>query len=342
MAAPLKANVINHVVFVLDESESMNTHKQALIRVADGEIAHLAERSKELAQETRVSIYTFSYGTNIRCVIFDMDVLRLPSIAEFYRPNGLTALASATVLAYDDLGQTFQKYGDHAFLMYVLTDGMENDSSYADRAILPKKIANRPDNWSMGFLVPDEKGVGYATKIGIPRDSVTIWNAQSATGMTEVGSVLREATERFMQGRAKGVRGTQSVFSTGADAVNRVTVMGTLTPLRPESYMLVPVPMETAIRPFVEEQCGLTYTVGMAYYQLNKTETIQSQKPIAVVEKATGKAYSGPQARDLIGLPSMTVRVRPSYNADYDIFVQSTSVNRKLIPGTRLLLLTGN
>ncbi|HEY5446665.1 MAG TPA: hypothetical protein VIJ87_19825, partial [Pyrinomonadaceae bacterium] len=83
---------------------------------------------------------------------------------------------------------------------------------------------------------------------------------------------------------------------------------------------------------------GYAYSKGMGYYQLTKTENIQPQKSIIVVEKSTGKAYGGQNARDLIGLPSHTVRVKPDYNPDYDIFVQSTSINRNLMPNTRLLI----
>jgi hypothetical protein len=39
----------------------------------------------------------------------------------------------------------------------------------------------------------------------------------------------------------------------------------------------------------------------------------------------------------MVGLPNYKVRVRPDFNPDYKVFVQSTSVNRKLVPGTKLL-----
>lgn len=348
-----KQNYINHIALVLDGSSSMSRHSHELIKVADEQIRYLAQRSKDLDQETRVSVYVFADG--VECVIYDKDVLRLPSIKEHYRAQGMTALVDATNLSLDDLAMTPEKYGDHAFLVYVLTDGQENASMGSDRgrryishetrgkltSDLARRLHTLPDHWTVAVLVPDQRGKFEAKNFGFPADNIAIWDANSAQGVNEAVSVIRQATDRFMDGREKGIRGSRNVFSTGADAVNNVTVKGLLTPMRSESYVLVPVPMESVIRPFVEEQCGLHYTVGMAYYQLNKTESIQAQKAIAVVEKATGKVYSGPQARDLIGLPSMNVRVKPSYNPDYDIFVQSTSVNRKLIPGTRLLLLTG-
>ncbi len=39
-------------------------------------------------------------------------------------------------------------------------------------------------------------------------------------------------------------------------------------------------------------------------------------------------------------VPDMSVKVNPVDHPDYTIFVQSTSVNRKLVPGTRVLLLS--
>jgi hypothetical protein len=87
------------------------------------------------------------------------------------------------------------------------------------------------------------------------------------------------------------------------------------------------------------QKAGYTYRTGRAHYQLMKTETIQGNKELMVVEKSSGRAYSGPDARKIVGLPDMTVRVKPDHNPDFDIFVQSTSTNRKLIAGTRLLLL---
>lgn len=41
----------------------------------------------------------------------------------------------------------------------------------------------------------------------------------------------------------------------------------------------------------------------------------------------------------MIGLPDMAVRVKPDYNPDYSVYVQSTSINRKLIAGTKYLYL---
>ena len=78
---------------------------------------------------------------------------------------------------------------------------------------------------------------------------------------------------------------------------------------------------------------------GGAFYQLSKSEKIQARKQIAVLEKKTDRVYTGPEARALLGLPDNEVRVKPDHNDNFTIFVQSTSVNRKLVPNTRLLLM---
>jgi hypothetical protein len=79
-------NIINHIVLVLDASDSMRDIKNDVVKVADNQIQYLATRSKELDQETRITVYTFEGGNyyspkNIQCLIYDKDVLRVPSIA---------------------------------------------------------------------------------------------------------------------------------------------------------------------------------------------------------------------------------------------------------------------
>jgi hypothetical protein len=330
-------NYINHIVMVLDMSGSMQPHARELIKVADGQIAHLARRSKELNQETRVTVYVFN--RQVECIIYDMDVLRLPSIASFYHPTGGTALIDATVKAIDELGETPERYGDHAFLIYVLTDGEENSSALRfTPGKLTERITALPEHWTVAALVPNQIGKHEAKRFGFPPDNIAIWNPESAGGVEEVGRTIRDATESFMVSRAAGVRGSKSLFSTGVDAVNKNTVK-VLTPLSASKYKLTHVTDDSAIKSWVEDQCGLKYKLGSCYYELMKTETIQPQKDVAVLEIKTGKVYSGPAARDLLGLPDMQVRVKPDKNPEYKVFVQSTSVNRKLIAGTKLLII---
>lgn len=331
-------SLINHVALVLDASWSMNGRQSDVVKVTDEQIKFLAKRSEELSQETRVSVYRFG-ETTIECLIFDMDVARLPSASDLYEVlYENTSLIDAIMKSQRDLETTSQLYGDHAFLTFVLTDGQENRSTKFTRTDLQKQIRFAPENWSMGFLVPDRSGQHYMEQLGVLTDSIAIWDLSSAKGLFDAGSRIRQATDNFMTARATGVRGTKSVFGTGVDKVNVKTVTTNLTPMSAGSYSVHPVKEKAPIRDFVEA-LGKTYRQGMGYYQLTKTETIQARKQIIVVEKATDKAYSGKEARHLIGLPDgKELRVRPDDNPEYDVYVQSTSVNRALVPKTNLLI----
>jgi len=329
-------NYINHIVFVLDGSGSMNPHKNALIKATDEQIKYLAQRSLELGQETRATVYVFDDRTT--CIYYEKDVLRMPSISEKYRIGGMTALIDATMQSQEDLAKTAQLYGDHAFLTFVLTDGAENASRRYKAPDLQRTLNNQPDNWTVAVLVPNAQAKFEAKKFGFAPDNIAVWDTTSAAGLSEATNRIRVATDSFMTNRAQGIRSTRSLFSTGIDAVNANTVRQALHPLTESQYRILNVPQKSQIRPFVEGN-GFYYSVGKAYYQLSKTEEIQRQKSLAVLEKATGKVYVGDQARSLVGLPDVTVKVKPDHNPEYEVFVQSTSVNRNLMPNTKLLLL---
>lgn len=339
------ANYINHIDLVLDASSSMTKHAASLITVADNQISYLAKRSKELNQETRITVYVFA--DNVECVIYDMDVLRLPSIATVYDPYGNTALLAATKLALDDSALITQKYGDHAFLTFVLTDGEENASHRIRLAELrttsddlKARLTNLPDNYTIACLVPNQQAKFEAKRIGFPNENIAVWDTSSAQGIEEVGKKIREATDSYMTMRSTGGRKSDTLFSTGASALNKTTVKAAkLTPVTKDSFDLLDVTEDAPIREWVQNK-GLNFVTGTCYYQLTKRETIQNYKEIAVREKSSGKIYVGTRStfNDMLGLKDTDERVSPNFNPLFDVFVQSTSVNRKLVTGTKLLI----
>lgn len=334
---PLEKHLVTHVGIVLDESSSMGEHARTVVQVIDNLVKELAVQSQEMRQETRVSVWTFASRGEERCIVWDMDVLRLPSIGTFYKPDGWTALIDGTYLAISDLREIPTKYGDHAFLMYVATDGQENRSRRTPMDLV-KLTVTLPDNWTVAALVPDMRGVRYAQQYGFPAGNIAQWDATTKRGIEEFGRKLTHTTTSYMTSRATGVRSTNQLFTMGDDAVNRGAIKAAkLTPLKPEEFVLCTVPGDTSIRTFVVDFMGLTWVIGRGYYELTKRESIQPQKAIALVEKKTSKIYVGRAARDLLNLPDTEVRVSPGHNSNYKVFVQSTSVNRKLKAGQEFL-----
>lgn len=337
---------INHVALVLDASSSMSGHAKKVIQVADAQIRTLAIRSEELSQETRVSVYVFADSTRVSCVLFDMDVMRLPSIADLYKPEGMTALVDAAWKSREDLSTTSQIYGDHAFLTFVITDGQENDS-VRSKFSLGELVHDLPAGHSMGFLIPQGNSARHhLTMLGVPNDMIAEWDTASADGFTGAGAKVAAATESFLTTRASGQGVLRSAFSTGAEAVNTATVTAALDPMNPGTYTLLQnASVKQEMKPFVEAQ-GLRYRHGTHFYELGSVRSlIQPQKQIVVVNKKTGRAFSdssvgSPRVRDMIGLDkSVRASVSADANREYKIFVQSTATNRHVRPHTQVFTL---
>jgi hypothetical protein len=333
----VQQNYINHVALVLDASGSMSSLISTVSTVADRFIQHLANRSKEMDQETRVTVYQFSGYQQIECLIYDKDVLRLPSIKTVYRSlGGMTALLDATRKAQQDLDKTAQLYGDHAFLTYVLTDGQENNSK--DKDI--RSLVNPKENWTLAIFVPDQLGVMEAKKFGFPPDNISVWST-TVDGTMEVGRALTATTDNYMTMRSQGVRGSKNLFHLQTEDLNITKVQDLMTKLGPGQFRFLRVMQKEPISNFVERMFGRPYKLGEAYYQLTKKETIQPQKAIALYDKKVHSVFTGPKTRKLLGLPdTYDVQVSPENHSQYDIYVQSTSTNRNLMPDTNLLVLS--
>lgn len=339
-------NLINHVAFVIDGSGSMQGMEDSVVKVFDEQVKWLAEHSTTMGQETRVSVFIFNtdrIGTPlIKCLVYDKDVLRLPSLAGEYNPDGGTPLIDATMTAILDLKQTPQKYGDHAFLIYVQTDGAENQSRTLP-SVLNTEIRGLPDNWTVAVMVPNQNGVFLAKQFGFPADNIDIWDATSKKGVEAVGARIRTTTSAFFKGRSQGVRGTKTLFKVDTANLNVKAVKANLTKVPAAEYVVYPVPkglsdVESGIKVFIQG-LGVTFQKGMGHYQLTKPETVQGYKGIYVFDRKTSSLYTGDAARQMLGLPLSNAKVVPGDFSDFDIFIQSTSTNRKLVGGTKLLVM---
>lgn len=340
---------INHIALVLDKSFSMNRHAFTVPKVADSLIAELATQSKKMDQETRITVYTFADAFDIHCLIYDKDVLRMPSIKGVYSIAGNTALCTATTLAITDLNLTPEKYGEHSFLIYVITDGQENVSPQRDVDALPGLINGLQDHWTLAAFVPDQRGVFWAQKFGFPKGNIAVWDTASSAGFTEVGETIKASTSSYMQSRTQGVRGTKSLFTL--NTLNVADIKKNLTPMTPGSYWFETVTDADCdavnskgvkcvrIDKFCINKVG-SYVPGMALYEMTARTRIQSYKKLAVQVPGENHLYVGKGTRGMLGLPeNEDARVSPGKHKDYKLFVQSTSENRNLFPGTDLLFI---
>lgn len=329
-------NTINHIAFALDQSGSMTHLKDQVIKVFDAQIQHLAKTSREMDQETRISLYLFN--SKVECLIYDMDCLRVPSIQGYYTPGGQTALIDAALMAINDLEQIPQLHGTHSHLVILASDGMNNHSDKTAED-LSRKINGLADNFTVACLVPDQQSVFEAKRAGFPKQNIQVWDISSSKGLEEAGKVIKQATDAYMVGRSTGMKGTKNLFNLDASNLNTTTVKSNLDELKPDKdYVLLNVHKDAVIKDFVLSWKE-NWQPGANYYQLTKPELIQGYKQICLQNKRNGKVYTGTAARKLLNLPDFNVKVNPASYGDYDVFCQSSSNNRRLIGGTKLIIL---
>jgi hypothetical protein len=113
-----------------------------------------------------------------------------------------------------------------------------------------------------------------------------------------------------------------------------------LEPVPPFRFQLLHVDGRVSIRDFVEST-GAEFRKGHGFYELTKSELVQERKEVVLVDRKTGDMFSGGKAREMLGLPyGVRGKVYPRHSgelAGYDVFIQSTSYNRVLVPHTRFL-----
>lgn len=333
----LKQPLKNHVAVLLDVSGSMSQLLPQVKTIFDNQIEFLRKTSVLNEQETRVSVYAFS--RDVECLIFDVDVARPMEIRQ------LKAVSSTSML--DAIGQSLadfkllpEKYGDHAFIVYVLSDGEENTSRNFNAQSMKKLLSGLPENYSVCAFAPTVNAVGLLKAYGIPEGNIDKWDVTSK-GLEEVGKRFEASMNQFYTARSTGVRSMSTVFSD----LNKVSVADVKSLAKEVKNYQVTINEDVKavhIKPLVEEKLNIHYSIGSAFYELVKRETVQESKQVAVQDKKTGKVYMGYEARQLLNLPDRgEVKIDPpEKNSKWIVYVQSTSVNRNIIPKQRVLVLT--
>ena len=305
-------------------------------------IAAIREGSDEYDIDTIVSVVKCG-GDGVVRESTNSSINRLkPLTASAYTASGGTPL-------FDSIGDLIEQlentpdYNDPnvSFVIMSITDGGENGSMKWSGSMIADKIKalQKTDRWTFTFRVPKGEALTL-TKYGIPAGNILEWDTTSA-GMKSSTVATRSAVKSFYAARSVGAQSTGKFYADLSTVAvkeikqNLVDISGQV-----DVYVVGKANDGVQIRDFVEAQ-GKTFTKGCAFYQLAKTETVQDYKQIAIRDKQAGAVYSGIPARDLLGLPhSGEVKLAPGHHGQYEIFVQSTSFNRKLTEGTNLMVWT--
>jgi len=222
------------------------------------------------------------------------------------------------------------------YLVMVITDGEEN-SSVTTAWTLKQTIKSlqATDRWTFVFRVP----VGSKQtliNLGIPEGNIVEWE-QTEKSLRASTEATVNATRSYFSAVAQGATSSQN-FYTNLNNVKPADLRRELNDITDKVHA-EPVwdrDQGTQIRDFCQKTFG-EFEAGKAYYQLSKKEKVQDYKKIIVKHKKKGKYYSG-DVRSMLGLPTFgEIKLSPGDHPDYEIYIESRSVNRKLVAHTKVL-----
>jgi hypothetical protein len=295
-------------------------------------------------QDTIMSVIACGVGSpaqNVREVV-NSNIQVVQPLTR-YVANGSSTPLFDSVGELIDIFTKVPDYNDEtvSFLIMVVTDGGDNSSRKWSGKTLGAKIRElqATDRWTFVFRVP--RGMSRnLTELGIPAQNILEWD-QTEQGVQHAAAATARGIEDFYCARTSGARSVQTFYANMSNvSVNEVKQK--LVDISSEVSIWTVFPNEDGcqIRDFCEKRLGTVAMLkGAAFYELTKLEKkVQDYKQIAVRDKSTQMIYCGASARDLLGLPHVgDVKLAPGNHGNFDIFIQSTSVNRKLPAGSMVL-----
>jgi hypothetical protein len=320
-----------------DHSGSMASLAHAAIKDYNDTVRVVDEASINNNIDTIVSPVKFGINNRVDREIVNSNIDRLRPLTS-YITDGTTPLFDAVGELIDLLSAAPDSGIDGVtFLVMVITDGQENASrKWTGRSIGDRiRKLQATDRWTFVFRVP--RGYGHALEnLGIPSGNIQEWD-QTERGLRESSVVTQSAINNYYGAVKRGVSSTRSFYSDMAK-VSSNQVVSAMTNISSE-VRIFPVDRRTEIASFIALKTQTEYKKGTAFYQLMKPEkAVQDYKLIVIRNKNTGAVYAGQSARDILNLPTTgTIKLIPGDHGDWDIYIQSTSTNRILLPGTTVL-----
>lgn len=325
-----------------DHSISMSSRRQSAHK--DYMAFHIAlkESAIETKQDIKVTHSMCAIGTGWSAInrFFNVNVniLACFPLPTYDTPGNCTPLWDSVYALIEELKEVSRYDVNAVFLVQVFTDGADNASTVSASKI--KTMINQlqsTDRWTFVFRVPN--GMKRAmVDLGIPSDNIQEWELSSA-GLERSTVQAQSALRSYTSSVAQGATSTQKFFAN-LDTVSTTQVKAALRDISQE-VLILPVSGAEGqqIRTFIETRLGKKYKKGAGFYQLTKTESaVQDYKKILIRDKTSNAIYEGAAARDLLGVPhSGNIKLAPSKHGNYDIFIQSTSVNRSLDKNTQLI-----
>jgi hypothetical protein len=335
----------NLVAVVMDNSSSMCNIAVPASNMLRSVFADLANVPAD--QETLVSYYLFDDVVKTKLVNVLPRGVHVPA----YSPSGNTALRDGICTAIENMqNHPWYNNPNTSCLVIVITDGEENQSRIYTDAEAKSEIRSlqASGRWTFVAHVPPAYPSTWSLSAkqrmmqdyNIPAGNIREWET-TAKGVQEVTVANTRGTSAYYGARGQGQSQISTFFvQTDLSKLTTTAAARKLTDLS-HNFKVYTVDKEDQVREFTERHTNRAYIIGQSYYELTKPETVQPNKRILIQHMNGGPIYGGIEARQELKLPTdgiSNAQVRPGNHGEWKVFVESTSINRKLVRGTKLLV----
>ena len=311
---------MTHVAVLLDRSSSMSSLRSPTIKAFNA----MCEPIRSQGNDYTASYYTFGFDVKRE---FFLEAPSMIPIMKDYAPYGNTAMYDCIGRAVEDLCDD----GASSYLLVIITDGEENSSKYLTAEDIGTLIREKQltDRWTFAISCPRGFKRRIAERLNIPDGNIAEWE-QTTRGAESMGVQNRGSVGRFVSARATGQTCSNN-FHVNVGREDPDEVIRSLEVVPSKRFRRLRTTAATQIQPFIESK-KLAFRKGRVFYALQKKEKVQSYKEIILERRDTGILYSGPAVRRLLGIPvGQDGQISPGNLGEFIVWVQSTSVNRKLL-----------
>jgi hypothetical protein len=199
-------NKTSHVIFVLDDSGSMQSCRDSTISGYNEYLQGQKADAKETGIPTFVSLYKFD-GSSVKCVFDRTPVDFVKDLdASSYNPQGTTNLYDAIggVMMQINTQLAANKKADRdSVIITILTDGHENASRTFSSQVVKQMVEKAEGkNWGFMFLGANIDAFAAGSSLGFNVNNTMQYDTHS------MGNTMRSAsamTSRMKSAYAKGM-----------------------------------------------------------------------------------------------------------------------------------------
>jgi hypothetical protein len=196
----------SHVIFVLDDSGSMQSCRDATISGYNEYLQGQKADAKETGIPTFVSLYKFD-GSSVKSVFNRVSVEEVEDLGkDSYNPQGTTNLYDAIggVMMQINAHLTASKKADRdSIIITVLTDGHENASrTFQNTAIKQMVEKAEGKNWGFMFLGANIDAFAASSSLGFNVNNTIQYDTNAMAGTMRSASAM---TSRMKSAYASGL-----------------------------------------------------------------------------------------------------------------------------------------